>query len=56
MDIIVAGSKDAILMIEGEAKEVSEEIFIGAIELAHKEMQKYIDIQNEMANLCGTQK
>ena len=56
LDIIVAGSKDAILMIEGEAKEVSEEIFIGAIELAHKEMQKYIDIQNEMANLCGTQK
>ena len=56
MDIIVAGSKDAILMIEGEAKEVSEEVFIGAIELAHKEMQKYIDIQNEMANLCGTQK
>ena len=56
MDIIVAGSKDAILMIEGEAKEVSEEVFIGAIELAHKEMQKYIYIQNEMANLCGTQK
>ena len=56
LDIIVAGSKDAILMIEGEAKEVSEEVFIGAIELAHKEMQKYIDIQNEMANLCGTQK
>ena len=56
LDIIVAGSKDAILMIEGEAKEVSEEVFIGAIELAHKEMQKYIDIQNEMANLCQTQK
>ncbi|WP_300365900.1 polyribonucleotide nucleotidyltransferase [Brachyspira sp.] len=56
LDIIVAGSKDAILMIEGEAKEVSEEVFIGAIELAHKEMQKYIDMQNEMANLCGTQK
>lgn len=56
LDIIVAGSKDAILMIEGEAKEVSEEVFIGAIELAHREMQKYIDIQNEMANLCQTQK
>lgn len=56
LDIIVAGSKDAILMIEGEAKEVSEEVFIGAIELAHKEMQKYIDIQNEMVNLCQTQK
>ncbi|WP_295162404.1 polyribonucleotide nucleotidyltransferase [uncultured Brachyspira sp.] len=56
LDIIVAGSKDAILMIEGEAKEVSEEIFIGAIELAHKEMQKYIDMQNEMASLCSTKK
>ena len=56
LDIIVAGSKDAILMIEGEAREVSEEVFIGAIELAHKEMQQYIDIQNEMAKLCGTQK
>ncbi len=56
LDIIVAGSKDAILMIEGEAREVSEEVFIGAIELAHKEMQQYIDMQNEMAKLCGTQK
>lgn len=56
LDIIVAGSKNAILMIEGEAREVSEDIFIGAIELAHKEMQKYINMQNEMANLCGTQK
>lgn len=56
LDIIVAGSKNAILMIEGEAREVSEDIFIGAIELAHKEMQKYIDMQNEMATLCGTQK
>lgn len=56
LDIIVAGSKDAILMIEGEAKEVSEDVFIGAIELAHSQMQKYIDMQNELASLCGTQK
>ena len=56
LDIIVAGSKDAILMIEGEAREVSEEVFIGAIELAHKEMQQYIDMQNELAKLCGTVK
>ena len=56
LDIVVAGSRDAILMIEGEATEVSEDIFIGAIELAHKEMQKYIDMQEELAKLCGTEK
>jgi len=56
LDIVVAGSKDAILMIEGEATEVSEDIFIGAIELAHKEMQQYIEMQEELTKLCGTEK
>lgn len=56
LDIVVAGSRDAILMIEGEAREVGEEIFIKAIELAHSEMQKYIDVQEELAKQVGTQK
>lgn len=56
LDIVVAGTKDAILMIEGEAKEVSEDVFISAIELAHKEMMPYIDMQFELQKLCGAEK
>ena len=56
LDIIVAGTRDSILMIEGEGKEVAEDIFIGAIDLAHKEMQKYIDMQDELVKLCGSDK
>ena len=56
LDIIVAGTADAILMIEGEAKEVSEAIFIEAVELAHKEMQPYIEMQIELQRLCKTEK
>lgn len=56
LDITVAGTRDAILMIEGEANEVSEDIFIEAIELAHKEMQPYIDMQIELQKMCNVQK
>lgn len=56
LDIIVAGSKDAILMIEGDANEVSEETFINALELAHKEMQPIIEMQEELAKLAGQEK
>ncbi len=56
LDITVAGTRDAILMIEGEANEVSEDIFIEAIELAHKEMQPYIDMQLELQKMCNVEK
>lgn len=56
LDIIVSGSRSAILMIEGEAREISEDIFLGAIELAHKEMQTFIDLQEDLVRLCSIEK
>lgn len=49
LDIMIACSKDAILMIEGEAREVDEDTFIRAIELGHKECLPLIEIQEELA-------
>jgi polyribonucleotide nucleotidyltransferase len=56
IDVIVAGSKDAVVMMEGGANEVSEEDMIAAIEFAHREMQPVIDLQNEMMKKLGSEK
>lgn len=49
LDLVVAGTKDKIMMIEAGAKEVEEKKIVEAIEFAHKNMQPLLDIQNEMA-------
>ena len=56
IDIIVAGSKDAVVMMEGGAKEVSEEEMIAAIEFAHEQMQPVIAIQEEMMKKLACEK
>jgi len=43
LDLVVAGTGDAVLMVESEAKELSEEIMLGAVMFGHREMQKVID-------------
>ncbi len=43
LDLTVAGTVDAVLMVESEAKELSEEIMLGAVMFGHREMQKVID-------------
>jgi polyribonucleotide nucleotidyltransferase len=53
LDLTVAGTKDAIMMVEAGAMEVSEEIMIEAIELAHKSIQPLIDLQLEMVKALG---
>jgi polyribonucleotide nucleotidyltransferase len=42
LDLIVAGTHDAVMMVESEAKELSEEIMLGAVMFAHRELQKVI--------------
>lgn len=49
LDLTVAGTKDAIMMVEAGANEVSEEVMIEALELAHKSMQPVIKLQEEIA-------
>jgi polyribonucleotide nucleotidyltransferase len=43
LDLVVAGTADAVLMVESEAKELSEEVMLGAVMFGHREMQKVID-------------
>ncbi len=43
LDLIVAGTNDAVLMVESEAKELSEEVMLGAVSFGHKGFQPVID-------------
>jgi polyribonucleotide nucleotidyltransferase len=43
LDMVVAGTKDAVLMVESEAKELTEDQMLGAVLFAHQEMQVAID-------------
>ena len=56
LDFFVAGSKDAVLMVEGEAHEVSESVALDAVMFAHKTMQPLISMQEKMAKKEGKTK
>ena len=56
MDLVVAATQEAIAMVEGEAKEVSEEKLIEALALAHAEIRKIVTCQQELAKIVGKQK
>ncbi len=56
IDILVAASKDSIVMVEGEAKEVSEDIMLGALLFAHKQVQPLIEIQEKLASKAAKPK
>jgi polyribonucleotide nucleotidyltransferase len=43
LDLVVAGTHDAVMMVESEAKELSEEVMLGAVMFAHRESKKVID-------------
>ena len=53
LDMVVAGTKDAVLMVESEAKELSEDIMLGGVLFAHQEMQTVIDVVQELADEVG---
>jgi polyribonucleotide nucleotidyltransferase len=52
LDIAVAGSDDAIIMVEGGAKEVSESVMIEALEFAHAQIKKLNAFQREFLAEC----
>jgi polyribonucleotide nucleotidyltransferase len=56
LDLMVAGTSDAVLMVESEAKELSEEIMLGAVVFGHDEMQVAIDAISEFAKEVGNEK
>ena len=53
LDMVVAGTKDAVLMVESEAKELTEDQMLGAVLYAHQEMQTVINAINELVGEAG---
>jgi polyribonucleotide nucleotidyltransferase len=53
LDMIVAGTKDAVLMVESEASELSEDIMLGGVLFAHQEMQAVITVIEQLAAEVG---
>jgi polyribonucleotide nucleotidyltransferase len=56
LDLIVAGTKEAITMVECGADEVSEQVMVKALDLAHKSIQPIIELQEQMAREIGKEK
>jgi len=56
MEMIIAGTADSIMMVEGEGKEVSEGDLLDAIKFAHEEIKKLVQVQNELREECGKPK
>ena len=55
LDMVVAGTSDAVLMVESEAAELSEEVMLGAVMYAHEQFQVAIDNIAEFAAEVGTE-
>lgn len=56
LNLVVAGTDDAVLMVEGGGFEVSEELLLEAIDYAHKQIKKIVAGQNELRGLAGKEK
>lgn len=56
LELVVAASKNAILMVEGEANFISEDTMLDALTFAHDEIKKVCDKISEMAKACGKPK
>jgi len=54
LELVVAGTSNAVLMVESEAAELSEDVMLGAVMFGHREMQKVINIINELVTEAGT--
>ena len=53
LDLVVAGTEGAVLMVESEAKQLSEEIMLGAVVFGHDHMQAAIKAINELVEAAG---
>lgn len=56
LNIVVAGTEDAVVMVEGGALEVSEDILLEAIDFAHSEIRRIIPVQKELREMVGKEK
>ena len=53
LNLVVAGTKDAVLMVESEASELSEEVMLGSVVFGHEQMQVAIEAINSMVKEAG---
>jgi polyribonucleotide nucleotidyltransferase len=56
LNIMVAGTEDAVIMVEGGALEVSEKVLIDAIDFAHAEIKRIVAVQHELRAKVGRPK
>jgi polyribonucleotide nucleotidyltransferase len=56
MDIVIAGTSDGVMMVEGEGKEIDEEAFLGAVEFAHAEIRKIVAAIDQLGKKAGKPK
>ncbi|UCH47910.1 MAG: polyribonucleotide nucleotidyltransferase [Betaproteobacteria bacterium] len=53
LNLVVAGTKQAVLMVESEAMELSEDVMLGSVVYGHEQMQAVINMINELADETG---
>ena len=53
LDLVVAGTEQAVLMVESEAKQLSEDVMLGAVMFGHEQMQAAIKVINELVDETG---
>jgi polyribonucleotide nucleotidyltransferase len=53
LNLVVAGTQHAVLMVESEAKELPEDVMLGAVMFGHEQMQAVITVINELADEVG---
>jgi polyribonucleotide nucleotidyltransferase len=53
LDLVVAGTSEGVLMVESEAKELPEEVMLGAVTFGHREFQPIIDAIINLAETCA---
>ncbi|MEW6066879.1 MAG: polyribonucleotide nucleotidyltransferase [Nitrospirota bacterium] len=56
LNLVVAGTEDAVVMVEGEAAEISEADILKALDIAHSEIKRICTIQNELRTIAGKEK
>jgi polyribonucleotide nucleotidyltransferase len=56
LELVVAGSREALVMVEGGAKEVVEADMLAALQFAHRQIQPLIDAQQELVRVAGKAK
>ena len=53
LDLVVAGTEQAVLMVESEAKELPEDVMLGAVVFGHQQMQQVIQVIKELVDEAG---